>query len=166
MKCERIKEIIATDYIDGQLDEKLKRQVQAHLGICSQCLAYEESLRKVAVEPFKNLEELSPPDFVWERIRVNIEEGQAQHRGSILTFLKNSLQPFFHIPRPAPLFAAIAVAILVITVTSAVVSLNSVARIKSYFQEQEDFLNSLEANPENSQAGSGSLGTTIEEYLF
>jgi predicted anti-sigma-YlaC factor YlaD len=164
MDCERIREIISSDYIDGELNEKLKRQIQAHLSACDECRAFEMSLRKIAVEPFKNLKEIRPPDSIWERIKENIITEQSRHKESVFTYLRNYLRPFFNVPKPV--FATIVVAVFVIT-ASLVMSLSQEIRMNSYFQEQEEFLSSLEVNAGDSiTAGSTGLGTVIEEYFL
>jgi len=164
MECKKIQEIIAADYIDGELNEKLKGQVQVHLSACNQCRALEMSLRRIAVEPFKNLKETRPPDSVWERIKENIVAEESRRKESIFVYLKDYLRPLFNIPNPV--FATIAIAVFVIT-ASVVMSLGSQMRMNSYFQEQEEFLSSLEANTgDSSMGGSAGLGTVIEEYFL
>ena len=34
MKCEYVKELILTDYLDGQLGKEQKTQIEKHLTIC------------------------------------------------------------------------------------------------------------------------------------
>jgi len=161
MKCDKIRDLIYTDYIDGQLNEVKTRQVKEHLFICEQCRLFEESLRKGAIEPFKNLKEIRPPDYVWERIKENIREEAQQQKENVLVYLRNYLKPLFSIPKSV--FAAISVIIFLIALTSSVVFFNSRTQINNYFQEQQEFMNSLE-NP--SVASGAGLGTAIEEYFL
>ena len=37
MKCKKIQEIILTDYLDGQLDEKQRSSLGRHLAECKSC---------------------------------------------------------------------------------------------------------------------------------
>lgn len=161
MKCDKIRDLISTDYIDGQLNEVKTRQVKEHLAGCGQCSLFEEALRKSAVEPFKNIKEIQPPDYVWERIKENIEEEAQPQKENALVCLRDYLKPLFSIPKPV--FAAISVIIFLIALTSSVVFFNSKAQINNYFQEQQEFMNSLE----NSSGASGAgFGTAIEEYFL
>ena len=107
MNCKKIKGLIITGYLDNQLNEKLKQQVEGHLSVCNQCREFEKSLRNVAVEPFKNLKEITPADSVWQRIRESIEAEQSRQQEDVLTYAKNYLQPFFNFRRPV--FATITV---------------------------------------------------------
>ena len=95
MDCKRIKELITTDYIDRELDEKLMKEIAAHLRVCKECNAFEVSLRKAAIEPFKNIKEIRPPEYLWERIKENIEKENTGQKQGLFVYIRNSLQTVF-----------------------------------------------------------------------
>ena len=154
MNCKRIKELITTGYIDKELDEKLMKDIEAHLKVCHGCGAFEELLRKAAVEPFKNAQEIKPPAYLWKRIRENIEK-----EGGIRE------QWVFSIPRPVfAATAAIAVCVILMIVLSA--TLNSHKQLDNYIQDQGEFLSNLDPSSRNSLTNNHSgFGTTIEEFF-
>jgi len=166
VNCKKIKGLITCDYTDGQLDAELNKQVWEHLIICYQCRKFQESLRRAAVEPFGNLKEIRPADSVWEGIKESIEAEQRQQKLGIFAYLKNYLQPAFPI-RNSLVPAMATVTILVIATVIVFAFLGSQMQITRYFQEQEEFLSSLNADIGNSQtAGYTGLGTAIEEYFL
>ncbi len=84
MKCEYVKELILTDYLDGQLEKEQKAQIEKHLTICKGCKEYELLTRTAVVEPFDNLEKQSPPEATWHNIRVQIEKEKQATTGNFL----------------------------------------------------------------------------------
>lgn len=74
MKCERVKELLMSDFIDGEVGKSLKMEIEGHLETCANCKKVEEQIRKIAVKPFEVLEKTSPPEEVWQRIKGAIEE--------------------------------------------------------------------------------------------
>ena len=165
MNCKRIKELITTDYIDRELDEKLMKEIAAHLRVCRECSIFEESLRKAVIEPFKNIKEIRPPEYLWERIKEDIEKENTKQEQGLFVYIRNYLQPVFAIS--SPIFAATAVIIVgIILGVILKVSLNSQHQITGYLQDQIDFISSLDVNSSNSITNNhGGLGTTIEEYF-
>lgn len=166
MDCKRIKELITTDYIDRELDEKLMEEIAVHLRVCKECSIFEESLRKIAIEPFKNIKEIKPPEYLWERIKENIEKENKRQEQGLFIYIRNYLKSIFAIPRP--IFAATAVIIAGIIIGGIFlgVSLNLQHQITDYFQDQIDFITSLDVNSSNSSTTNNSgFGTTIEEYF-
>jgi len=165
MSCEKIKELIMTDYIDGQLGTKSAKGVQEHLRTCSRCRQFELGLLK-AIEPFKNLKETAPPDFLWEKIKENITETQQEGSIGVLAILNGYLRALFNARRPVVVFATV----VVIFITTAVITNLSFSKqraLNAYFQEQTEFLASLDTDSENSSASNHTEpGTSIEEYLL
>ena len=62
MKCKDAEKLILTDYLDEQLGEGPRKQVEKHLAICEQCRKYELLTKKTVIEPFTNVERLNPPE--------------------------------------------------------------------------------------------------------
>ena len=114
MKCENVKELILTDYLDGQLGKEQKSQIEKHLTICKGCKEYEFLTRTAAVEPFDNLEKHSPPEETWNKIREQIEEERPLHEpANSFADLILRIKSFLHIPKPAFVVTSILVLLLV-----------------------------------------------------
>lgn len=73
MKCEKIKDLILTDYVDGYLDTNVQEQVEAHLKTCTTCHEFAQSVQKQLIAPFSNLETKEAPEAVWQNIKATIE---------------------------------------------------------------------------------------------
>ncbi|MBM3248701.1 MAG: zf-HC2 domain-containing protein [Candidatus Omnitrophica bacterium] len=158
MNCEKIKELILTDFSDNRLDEKLKSQVNAHLSSCAGCREFAQSVNKIAIEPFKSAQKENPPDYLWYRIKERIGGEKPQ---PALSGVFEGLQMFFH-PKPAFALATIAVVIIIASVMFRPYLRNKQANL--YLNEQIDFVSSLGQN------GNGSseinFGTSVEEFLL
>ena len=53
MRCDKIRELLAADYIDGELDPGTMGLVEAHLVSCASCKAFESAVRQAAVAPLR-----------------------------------------------------------------------------------------------------------------
>ena len=156
MNCEKIKELILTDFSDNRLDEKVKKQVNAHLNSCVGCREFAQSVNKIAIDPLKRAEQENPPDYLWYRIKERI--GGEKPQPALSGVLQN-LQVFFH-PRPAFALASIAVVVIIASVLFRPYLRGK--EINLYLNEQMDFVSSLGQN------GSSEInfGTSIEEFLL
>jgi len=105
MKCEKIQGLLKTDFLDGELDKKLKSYIQNHIDSCDSCKTLWANLYQKTVAPFKNLKEIKPPESVWSRIEKETLAG-AKEPFSLLDWLKDKLPPLFYFPKPAYAFAA------------------------------------------------------------
>ncbi len=118
MKCEDVKELILTDYLDGQLEKEQKSQIEKHLTICTDCSDYEHLTRTAVVEPFNNTERHNPPEAAWHNIREQIEKEKLplqEQTNSFADFVR-MIKSFLYIPKPALVATTIAVLLFVITV--------------------------------------------------
>lgn len=83
MKCDEVKEILLTDYIDGTIEGSAKRAVDEHLKECLDCgrlLSDVTESKKIFLE-FKKL---APSDKVWSNIKEKLEN---QKENFFLQFL-------------------------------------------------------------------------------
>ena len=159
MNCKEIQELIMTDYIDGEIEEKLEKEVREHLKSCSRCQEFEGSLRKEAIEPFKKVEPVSPPEFTWSKIKRRIEEEKTK---GWLAGLGDGLRAIFTIRKPAVAAATIAVVILIIAVIFTQLPFSRRNGLNEYLAEQAEFLSYLDKE----ETSSLDLGTNLEEYFL
>ena len=153
MNCKKIKDLLITDYIDGELSSDIKYKVEQHLLNCSECRRFEEVLQKKVLEPFRGVQKVQPPDVVWEGIKESIVTPKES--------------PIFIIRRPVfALAAAVALIFLTTTFTARLFFINT-KQVTEYIEEQADFFTYLDTGVNGFMDGEDEgLGTSIEEYFF
>lgn len=164
MNCNKIKDLISS-YIDGELNEKLQKEVEQHLNTCNQCKQLEETLRRIVIEPFKKAEKTEVPEAVWHHIKTAIEEKPTK---SFLPDVIDRLSsPFFN-RKPVLVVVTIMVLIFIGVALIKGVPFNSQKAVNTHLKEQMQFLSYLESDEGigYSDMDNVELGTTIEEYLL
>ncbi len=167
MKCEYVKELILTDYLDGQLEKGQKAQIEKHLTICKNCREYELITRAAVVEPFNNLEKQSPPEATWDKIREQIEEElPLQEPTNSFADLIRKIKSFLYIPKPAFVVAPLVVLILVvITVMKLPPEDQKIVKVNP--DSQVECINYLMAVfDQETVNGDDDFGTSIEELFL
>jgi anti-sigma factor RsiW len=160
MNCHKIQELILTDYIDGEMKEPQKRQLEEHLLHCVRCQEYAAAAQKSVVEPFLDGKNFTPPASFWSRIEEEIRSRQLEKTESVFDWWRG----FQFAPRPV--FAA-AMGIILILFVGAInhVRINNQEARKG--QDQIEYLAALIDTPgdiySNDENG---FGTTIEEYFL
>ena len=167
MKCENVKELILTDYLDGQLGKEQKSQIEKHLTICRDCKEYELLTRTAVVEPFDNLERHNPPETTWNKIREQIEEElPRQEPTNTFAGLIRRIKTFLYIPKPAFVVTAMIVLLLVVitviklpTEEQKIVKVNPESQIEciTYLMSVFD---------QETMNGNDDFGTSIEELFL
>ena len=68
MKCARIQDLLKSDYLDAQLDERLLLQVETHLKSCPTCKELKKELecQRTAMRQIKHQE---VPAQIWQNIK-------------------------------------------------------------------------------------------------
>ncbi|MCB4792550.1 MAG: zf-HC2 domain-containing protein [Elusimicrobia bacterium] len=74
MQCDKVRDILITDYIDYELDQDSRKEIEGHLIQCPECLAFKDELINNVKMPFKGKLEAAPPGFIWDKIRTAIEK--------------------------------------------------------------------------------------------
>ncbi|MBF0217563.1 MAG: zf-HC2 domain-containing protein [Candidatus Omnitrophica bacterium] len=72
MKCGKIRDLLITDYIDGEATKETEQDIKAHLAECRKCAEYHEKLKGVSLPAEGQLMEITPPEAVWEGIEKRI----------------------------------------------------------------------------------------------
>lgn len=180
MKCDKIKELILTDYVDGQLEAAEKVRLEEHLKACSACHEFAQTVQKELVTPFADLDRPEVPPAVWQNIRTAIapEEDVEPAWSAVIRFLGN-LQAL----RPAALLMAGAVIIIALTailmkpvsppdqiVQQPVVQPRLAAQSSQPPQEEplaETYLAEIDDDyGDVFELADGGYGTAIEEYFL
>ena len=143
MRCEEIRSLLMTDYIDGELDAKTEALVKEHLASCAACRAFEEEVSAVTVTPFKAAKVVAPPERVWTGIKNRIDKESEPY--TIFDRLRDLLEALFVLPRMRVAVAAIATVVIVF----ALMGYQRYAQERSldmYIEEGASYLYQLSAN--------------------
>lgn len=159
MKCRKIQDLIRADYIDGELSERLKKEVEEHLAVCRECSEYAEVVKATAVEPLRDSEIIAPPERVWNGIKENIYTDERAQ--SPLAEWTDRLREVFTVRRPV-LAAAVSVVMIFAVLFFWRTSVNRQAQLNSYLEGQMEALFYIDTNGN----GYDDLGTGIEEFFM
>lgn len=159
MNCDRIQELILTDYLDGRMDESAKKHVEEHLYACPDCLQFARAAKKTAFESFEGLDKVQPPDHVWARIEEAIHEENSSIIRQAPQWLER-LKSLISVPRPV--FALATVLILFLAAGTA-------HQFKTNQQAAEGSIEYLVSLADISAAPSSAdndFGTSVEQYFL
>ncbi|UCC95272.1 MAG: zf-HC2 domain-containing protein [Candidatus Omnitrophota bacterium] len=167
MKCRQVQELLMTDYSDGQISEELKTTVEEHVKLCKECQRFGELLQEEAIDPFKRVEKVRPPQSLWYKIKEAIEvENRQQLATNPIIILLGKFKSIIHVPKPVLASATIVVVALIVLIFMQP-QLENGQMISEYLEEQAEFLASLGANAENMDNGDYvNFGTALEEHFL
>jgi predicted anti-sigma-YlaC factor YlaD len=111
--------------MDRALDEKLTREVDAHILSCAACREFKRVAEEKAVLPFKAAQNVEAPSYIWERVKQSIYAQPEPERRLRILF------------RPALAFAAVAAMIIAILVARPIAQTRAA---NEYMAEQIDFM--------------------------
>ena len=109
MNCQKIQDLILTDYTDNEAPEAVRRQVAEHLAACSACREFEAAVRAKAVRPIQEAEHAEAPARLWSRVTSEIFAQQLKPApAGLFEKIKNL------VGAPKPAFALSTVAVLLV----------------------------------------------------
>jgi len=159
-KCEQIKDMILTDYIDGQLDKGSVETLENHLLDCSLCRAFLKEVKESVTTPFQQTQRQEVPAELWQAVRQGIEQETPQ--GSFVKDLVGKIKGFVFFPRLVPVFASFLLMFLAGSMT-----LNTIHLQQAQAIDQGSYLVSiLSPTASAAQPESNDLGTPIEHYFL
>ncbi len=165
MNCETVREWILTDYLDGQISQEQKEQLEMHLAGCSRCRDLETIARKAVIEPFNAAERVSPPETLWHQIKEQIEQGQEQAAGPLVDFMVR-IRNAFHMRKPA-LAVVTMMVILLIAVMLLKTPANHQGMVSLNLEEQIEYMAGLVKGSNHvSMDQDEGYGTSMEEYFL
>ncbi|MBF0593588.1 MAG: zf-HC2 domain-containing protein [Candidatus Omnitrophica bacterium] len=161
MKCERVQDIILTDYVDGFLTVPAKAALDAHVAGCSRCREFLAASRKALVEPFQNLPRETMPLSVMNAVMDQIKEKEQEGVWGWLSGLSEGFSQAFS---PSFAMARIVASVMVCFLVAGVVfGVNKSQQVQT---ERVSFLAQVaEVAGDKSREMTG-YGTTIETYFF
>jgi len=159
-RCEDFKELILTDYIDGELDKDLAGSIEDHLLDCSECRAFFKEVKSNTASPFQQALYQPVPAELWDTIKQRIEE--KGHVVSPLEYFIDKIKGLAAFPRIVPVFAS-----LVLMFLAGSVTLNTIQIQRAQEKDQGEYLVSLlSSTSSSSKTDSSDLGTPIEHYFL
>ncbi|MBF0478959.1 MAG: zf-HC2 domain-containing protein [Candidatus Omnitrophica bacterium] len=165
MDCNKIQDLILTDYIDNQMDEKQKNMIETHLAQCIGCQEFTALVKKTVVEPFIQAERFVPSENVWIEIKDNIMQEQSVKPG-LWDALTDGMSNLLRAWKPGLVFASMAMLIL---------GAGLLRQYSIYDQELKsakavetmEYLSSVTQTQEGGAIDeSEGFGTTIEKYFL
>lgn len=153
MKCDKVRRLLMTDYIDGELDAPAEKLVREHLAACAPCRELERSVRTAAVTPLRAAARPEPPPHVWSRVREALSEEKAPRVA--YADLAGGLRRLFALPQMR--LAAVTAAMIVLVAAFVIRHYAEERALDLYIEDQMAVL---------SDGGAGANGTgTVEDYL-
>lgn len=149
MRCERIQELILTDHMDGELSEKMAREIDEHVRICAKCRDFKRIAAGAAAEPFKLTRTTEAPSYIWERVKQKIAAEGAESSGilaGMADIIRNIFWSLGKILKPAVVFAAAAAIIIAILIARPIAQTRAA---NDYIAEQMDFIMKLDVAETN-----------------
>jgi hypothetical protein len=162
-KCDQFKDLILTDYIDGQLSKDSAGRVESHLLDCSDCRAFLKEVKDNLTLPLGHAARRPVPVELWDTIKQNIEN-KNQAPNPVANFV-DGLKGLFVFPRMVPIFASLVVMFLAGSMTLNTIQVQKTqAMVQS--KEQGEYLLALLSSTGSSAAENNDLGTPIEHYFL
>ena len=161
MNCERIQELILTDYLDGVLKEDLKKQLEAHMVSCPHCLEFAKAAKKTAVQVFEHMPRPEVPEHVWSKIESSLSQDSEVEFPNKVSWL-DRLQWVFTNPKPFVAFMAV----FVLFISLGTVNQFKIQKPRSNEQAYEDLVSLINPVASASSADSDDFGTTVEQYFL
>ncbi|MCM8812926.1 MAG: zf-HC2 domain-containing protein [Candidatus Omnitrophica bacterium] len=82
MRCNAMRELILTNYVDGCMSEKEERRFRRHVEACSACREFAVSACQVAGEPFAGMPHEKTPAGLWASVQKALREDSAPRKWS------------------------------------------------------------------------------------
>lgn len=156
MDCRQIRQMLASDYLDNELDIAAREQVDRHLETCPDCRKISKNLAEISLS-LRRAQKQNVPQGVWPRIQTELRRQHVRAAGPKTVFQTNLVE--FLLMRPA--FAAAAAAAILILVSAAFY-------MQMYQPAGTAFapdLSSLTGNMETREQHAG-FGSCIEQLLL
>ena len=161
MRCDRIREFLKSDYLDGQATGKEKQAVLEHLKQCPQCRQMEKELL-AARQVLQGAKEQQVPERLWQNIRQAIVTESVSAEDAVNKSVWERMRGLIWAPRPVFALASALTAVIFIAIFAGLIIQNrlSISRLDSALSVIE-----YRANGDNAHLLNG-FGTNIEEYFL
>ena len=166
MECNKVQDLILTDYIDNEMPQESKEDLERHLLSCPSCQKFKMLVKKFSLDPFEDCPSPEVPKEIWQNIQQKIP---MQQKLSFTDFFNGFLEKvrlvFF--PKPRWALALSASFLLIMMLWVSIFSFNKryeLAQIEA--QEQVEYSQYLMEFTETAQETSEGYGTDMEIFLL
>jgi predicted anti-sigma-YlaC factor YlaD len=158
--CNSLKELILTDYLDGETNLAIRQQINDHLSSCSDCRLFVQDVKQKLVVPFEKAPQETVPEHVWLSIKEQIEKETSAHvQGESLI---SKVVRFLTIPNFVPVMGS-----LVIVMVVSVLFFQKQQMSQVQVREQVEYLAYLLESPVTIKESNSSVSKTpIEQYFL
>jgi len=157
-KCDHFRDLILTDYLDGELNKVLSGNVESHLLDCSDCRLFLKEVKSNAALPLRQVSRQPVPAELWDMISKDLNsEDQKTYP---FMELVDRLKVFFVFPKMVPVFASLAAMFLAGSLT-----LNTIHLQQAKAKDQGEYLISL-LSPTDALTDNNEGKTPIEQYFL
>lgn len=165
MSCKKFRELILTDYLDGELDNVQKESLHRHLAQCWLCKKFSIRAQQATDELFANTSRVNPPDFIWNRVKEAIL-AKRHKKVNFVDHLFIKLKYLFHIPKPSLVVASVITFILMMGIAIQFKVINQRV-VNNGRQEQAGYLTfSAGESTDVAMSTVDGFGTSIERYFL
>jgi len=165
MNCEKIKELILTDYIDNEMNDVERTRLNVHFARCPGCKEFFETVKNTVVKPFTNAKKIEPPGFIWYRVKEAIMAEEQKKLGFVARLLEK-LKAVFYIPRPALAMSTIMV-LAVIVVLMTTLKFSNKEALETNREDQAEYSTySIETPVSVLLNNDEGFGTLVEKYFL
>ena len=155
MKCERVREKLLTEYVDGRASETIKMEVERHLNGCGECREYYQTLKEKVVSPLQEAGPMEAPEKVWEGVRDRIIQRELD---------KEKVPVFFGMRKPVMALVSVVVLMALVFGGAKYMQYEKDNALNDYLEGEASFLLAL---GEGTDVDNGNgFGTSIEEYFL
>ena len=159
-KCEHFKDLILTDYIDGELDKNAQNCLESHLLDCGDCRAFLKEVKNNATLTLTKGSIQPVPAELWDSICEDLDR-ENQMQSPIKNFM-DQLKSLIVFPKLVPAFVCLAVMFIVGSVT-----LNITRIHQAQDRDHGEYLISLlSSTSTTAQGDNNDSGTPIEHYFL
>ena len=174
MNCREIRDMILTDYLDGEQWEERSIEVEKHLTACSACRDFATQVKEKTVLPLQQSKPIQvDEEVIWQNIKAEIETEDRPlegYRPSFFASWAEHLRAFWGRPKVVWSFARVALLLAIMVLQFKVVYDGRMAKQKAAQEEVqylayvvEEFMFEESNGDETNGAG---FGTAIEEYFL
>lgn len=158
--CEEFRDLVLTDYIDGELDEKTKGRLEGHLRACAHCREFADEAKARLVVPFVRAPRAAVPEDLWRSIEQNIAN-EIEEARPVINWA-GRLAQLFTLPRLVPVILSF---ILFISAWFWVLHNRQATQVASNdLGESGAYV--LDSVGQLAETDNNNLGTSIEQYFL
>ena len=163
MDCEKMREIILTDYLDGRIDGDRSGSLEQHFDVCSDCREFARIAREKAVLLFEGAGREAVDESVWDNIKEQVKQKTEPCGINPLEAFLDGWKSWFVFPVPA---RAWVVTVLVCLVIGGPLAIRQTALAREQADQQAVFYVELVGARSAESGAEADYGTPLEKYFL